>query len=51
MQNEFNANKVLTIQAEIKKLEEQIRSSVGIVPSSVYDRLDNLQMQLLEVGK
>lgn len=50
MKTEFEANNVLYIQAEIKQLEKQIRSSVGIVPSSVYDRLDELQLQLLKRG-
>lgn len=48
MKNEFEVNDVLTIQAEIKHLEDCIRKFVGIVPSVVYDRLDNLQMKLIK---
>lgn len=48
MRTEFEVNNVLTIQAEIKKLEKQIRNSVGFVPSYVYDRLDDLQMKLIK---
>lgn len=44
MKTEFAANRALNIEAEIKKVKDEIRNYVGIVPASLYDKLDSLEM-------
>lgn len=43
MKSEFAANQALSIEVEIEKVKNEIRNYVGIVPASLYDKLDSLE--------
>ena len=51
MKNEFDANRVPALEKQIKDLEDKIHSHFGIVPASLWNELDRLQMQLLNSNK
>lgn len=49
MKSEFTANTALDLADEKKRIEAFIKSYVGIVPASLYERLDQIEIKLSQV--
>lgn len=50
MSNEFTVNSIFHLEIEKRKIEKEIRESKGIVPTVLYDKLDEIELKLLKMG-
>jgi len=45
--SEYNTYSIFRLEVEKRRIENQIREHIGIVPSALYDRLYEIELKLM----